>query len=149
VAGFAAGTVFLLINLLLTPLVYHIQAQVLLRYLASILLGGDVLTDPSPLIALVGILVHYVLSLFFTLVIAVVVHRWGLLVGIVGGAVLGLAFYGINLYTMTLFFPWFFAINGPVLVVSHLLFGATAGGIYETLDRFDLPLEGEADHVSS
>ncbi|MFN8449032.1 MAG: hypothetical protein U0521_10670 [Anaerolineae bacterium] len=44
----------------------------------------------------VGVIVHYVLSFVFTLIITIVIHRWGLVVGIVGGALLGLALYGIN-----------------------------------------------------
>jgi hypothetical protein len=77
------------------------------------------------------------------LVIAIVVHRWGLIVGIVGGAILGLAIYGINLYAMTTFFTWFFALNNRVLLLSHILFGAVAGGVYELFDHYDLPLVTE------
>jgi uncharacterized membrane protein YagU involved in acid resistance len=89
---------------------------------------------------IVGIIVHYVLSLLFALLIAIVIHRWGLWVGIIGGAIMGLAIYAIDFYTMTAFFPWFFAINNVILLVGHVVYGAVTGGIYETFDHYDLPL---------
>ena len=84
-------------------------------------------------------------SIICALVIAIVIHRWGLGVGIVGGAILGLAIYGINMYSLTYFFDWFFAIKSNVFLFSHVLFGATAGGVYELFDHYDLPLIEEAD----
>jgi hypothetical protein len=63
-----------------------------------------------------------------------------MVVGIVGGAILGVAIYGINLYTLTLLFPWFFAINSTVILLCHAIFGAVAGGVYEMFDHYDLPV---------
>jgi hypothetical protein len=136
-AGLVAGTVFIVTLLL------EASPALFLRYIASLVLGEAVLTDTSPGVLVVGALVHYALSLLFTLVITIVVHRWGLLVGIVGGGLLGLCIYAINLYTFTLLFPWFFAIDSPILILSHLLFGMTAGGIYELFDHYDVPLFAE------
>lgn len=149
VAGLAGGTAFLAVNLLLTPLILEINAGVVLRYIASILLGPDALTDTSSGVLLTGVVVNYALSMPFALVIAIVIHRWGLGVGIFGGALLGLILWGINLYSMTTFFEWFFAINNRVLIVSHVVFGAVAGGVYEMLDTYDVPLIGgeEATHA--
>lgn len=145
IAGLIAGTVFLLTNVFLMPLVVEVNSSLSLRYFASLVLGQGVLTqtDNTVTIAVIGVLIHYVLSLLFALVVAIVVHRWGLMVGIVGGAILGLAIYGINLYTMTVLFPWFFALNNQVLLLSHVLFGAVAGGVYELFDHYDLPLVPE------
>lgn len=139
-AGIIAGTVFLATNLIFTPLILQIDASIVLRYFASLLMGQGVLTDGGAVVWIVGLLVHYALSIFFTFVIAIVVHRWGLAVGIVGGAILGLAFYGINLYALTVVFTWFFAINSVLFLISHVLFGAVAGGVYEMLDHYDEPL---------
>lgn len=140
IAGLVAGTVFLLVNLVLMPAIFQINGLLVVRYIASLVLGSSVIdgTDAGTLI--VGLIIHYILSIVFALVIAIVIHRWGLVVGIIGGALLGLAFYGINLYTMTVFFPWFFAINNVLLIASHVLFGAVAGGIYELYDHYDEPL---------
>ena len=145
-AGLTAGTAFLLTNLTLTLAVLEVGPGLVLRYFAGLVLGSDVLIDPSLSVAIVGVLVHYVLSMLFALVIAIVVHRWGLGVGVVGGAILGLALYGINIYTMTVFFEWFFAINSTVLLLSHVIFGAVAGGVYELFDHYDQPFGGEVTH---
>ncbi|MEM6282534.1 MAG: hypothetical protein AAF787_10110 [Chloroflexota bacterium] len=137
IAGLAGGTAYLLLMLALLPVTSGAQPVLMLRYFASLVMGQEVITQESAASLVVGILVHYVLSIFFALVIAIVVHRWGMLVGIVGGAVLGLSFYGINLYTMTLIFPWFFAMHGVLLAAAHVLYGAVAGGVYEIFDHYD------------
>ncbi|MBA3872992.1 MAG: hypothetical protein H0X30_27990 [Anaerolineae bacterium] len=140
ISGLVAGTLFLLADLVFAPIVTNVSAALTLRYFAALVLGSKVLTQTGTSILITGIIVHYVLSLVFALVIALVVHRWGLLVGIIGGAILGVAFYGINLYTVTLLFPWFFAINSTVILLCHAIFGAVAGGVYEMFDHYDMPI---------
>ncbi|GAB5493189.1 MAG: hypothetical protein Phog2KO_34040 [Phototrophicaceae bacterium] len=137
IAGIVGGTVFLLINMIFNPLLYGIDAFFILRYFGSLVLGTDALMDSSPLVLVVGALVHYFLSILFTLFIAILVHRWGLLVGIIGGGLIGLGIYLINFYTMTILFEWMFAINNTLIVISHIAFGAVAGGIYEMMDSYD------------
>jgi len=141
-AGLIAGTVFLLLNMVLSPMLLQIDATIILRYFASLTMGTSALVADNSSFLIVGLLTHYALSILFTLVIAIVVHRWGLGVGIVGGGILGLSIYGINLYAGTLIFEWFFAINNPLLAISHIVFGAVAGGVYEMLDTYDEPLMG-------
>ena len=136
-AGLIAGTIALLTNLLLTPYFYEIKSGLTLRYIAGLVLGQDVLIEPKTSTHLVGIIVHFGFSLVFAMLIAIVIHRWGLTVGVIGGAVLGLSIYLINLYTMTSFVEWFFAINNNVLALSHVLFGAVVGGVYEMFDHYD------------
>ncbi len=145
IAGIASGTAFLLTNLILTPLVLEVNPALILRYFGSLVLGSDVVTESNMGAAVTGVLVNYVLAFIFTTMIAVVVHRWGLGVGVIGGAILGLAIYGINIYTFTTFFEWFFAINSSVLLISHIIFGAVAGGVYELFDNYDLPLIQEVN----
>lgn len=140
VSGLVAGTLFLLTDLVFAPLVTQTSATVTLRYFAALVLGNKVLTQTGTSILIVGVVVHYVLSLVFALVISLVVHRWGMVVGIVGGAIMGVAIYGINLYTVTVLFPWFFAINSTVILLCHAIFGAVAGGVYEMFDHYDVPL---------
>lgn len=140
ISGLVAGTLFLLVNVLLAPAVLQVDAGLTLRYFAALVMGSRVLTQAGTEVLVVGVIVHYLLSLAFALLIAIVVHRWGLLVGIVGGALLGLAIYSINLYTLTLFFQWFFAINSTIIIISHVIFGAVAGGVYEMFDHYDQPI---------
>ncbi len=140
ISGLAAGTLFLLTSVILAPVILKVDVALMLRYFAALVLGSKVLTQTGTSILITGVIVHYVLSLVFALVIALVVHRWGMVVGIVGGALLGVAIYGINLYSVTLLFPWFFAINSTVILLSHAIFGAVAGGVYEMFDHYDLPI---------
>jgi hypothetical protein len=139
IAGLGGGTLFLLTILLFTPVVLGVDASLVLRYFASLVQGSDVLTDGNSTVLVVGVIVHYVLSVLFALLIAIVIHRWGLLIGILGGALMGLAIYAFNYYTMTLFFPWFFAVNNIVLLVGNMVYGAVTGGIYEVFDHYDVP----------
>lgn len=140
ISGLVAGTLFLLTDVILAPALLKVDGVLTLKYFAGLVLGSKVLTQSGASILITGIIVHYVLSLIFALVIALVVHRWGMVVGIVGGAILGVAIYGINLYTFTLLFPWFFAINSTVILLCHAIFGAVAGGVYEMFDHYDLPI---------
>jgi len=140
IAGVVAGTGFLLATLLLTPILLDIKGIVFLRYSAGLLLGSDSVTDTSNSVLVVGLLVHYALSMVAALVIAIVVHRWGLLVGVVGGALLGAAIYAINFFTITTFVEWFYAIHSDAILISHILFGAVAGGVYELFDHYDRPM---------
>jgi hypothetical protein len=143
IAGVAGGVAHLIVSSLLSSLVLGIGPGMILRYAAALVLGPDSLTETNAVNLVIGAVVHFVISLVLTLVIAIVVHRWGLLVGLIGGGLLGLAFYGINLYAMTVLFPFFFAINSPMLLLSHIVFGVVAGGVYELLDQFDQPLVKE------
>ncbi len=137
-AGVVAGTVFLLVNMILTPLLLGVHATPLLRYTAALVLGPSALTNSGVLTFIVGLVVHYAISILIAGMIAVVIHRWGLVVGLVGGGLLGFAFYAFNLYTLTRLFPWYFAINNSVLLIAHIAFGVVAGGVYESRDHYDV-----------
>jgi hypothetical protein len=135
-AGLLSGAVFLAVSLLLTR-VYAGSAWVVVRLLASVVLGAGVLPPPATFdlkATLAALAVHFTLSVLFACVLAYVIHRWGLIVGVVGGAAFGLALYFINFYTLAYFFPWFFPLRSWMMAVSHVAFGACAGGIYEALE---------------
>jgi hypothetical protein len=137
-AGVLAGGISFLLYLFLVPaIVGSGNAWAMMRYIASIPMGPDVLAPPATfdgglMVAALG--VHFAIAIVMALVIAFVLHRWGILTGILGGAVFGLFFFGINYYTMTLFFPHLFAMSHWTVVAIHVVFGALAGGIYELLE---------------
>ncbi len=136
-AGLIAGAVFLLLNLFLIPQFVGANAHVIIRLMASIVMGESILAPPATFHAgatVAAVAVHFTLSVLYSLVIAYIIHRWGLVVGFLGGAALGLALYAINFYTCTLFFPWFFALRNWIFVLTHAVYGALAGGIYEALE---------------
>lgn len=143
IAGICAGAVFLVVNSLYLALGAHVGTWVALRYMASIVLGPRVLPPPATFdagIMLVGLVVNFALAILYALILAAIIHRWGLLVGLIGGGLYGAALYGITIYTFTLWYPWFFALNSIPFFLSFVLFGVVAGGVYESLDYDDAPL---------
>ena len=146
-SGLIAGAISLLVNFFITPVLIGGNVWVVVRLFASIVLGDQVLAPPATFdlsALLVALITHFVLSVLYAMLIAYIVHRGGLITGIIGGALLGLALYSINFYTLTFFFPWFFAMRNGVFIAAHLLFGALAGGIYEALEVEIFVPTGEA-----
>ncbi len=137
-AGLIAGALTLLFRMILWATFTGGTLWTPIYHAAAILLGPDNFAPsgaPEFGIAAVGVLVHMTLSLFYTLILAFIIHRWGLVVGIVGGALFGIAIYLINYYTFTTFFPWFYPLRSWLVLAAHVFFGATAGGVYEALER--------------
>ena len=138
IAGLLAGALALLLRVLLWVLVTGGSFWAPFYQLAAILLGPESLAPvdaPQMGVVVAGVLMHMALSLVYALLLAFIIHRWGLVVGIVGGALFGLAIYIINYYTFTYLFPWFFPLRSWLVLATHIFFGATAGGIYEALER--------------
>ncbi len=146
-AGLIAGLVFLLLTLFVLPYAVGGNAWVMLRMIASLVLGDGILAPPATFDAaalVVGVVLHLVLSVALTLLLALIIHRWGLLVGIIGGALFGLAVYSINMFTFTLFVPWFYQMHSTAFAIIHVVFGALAGFIYEWLEVEEFePVDGE------
>lgn len=136
-AGIIGGTLFAMLNWFVTPYFLGGSVWVYVRLFASILLGEGVLAPPATFsitAVFAALVTHYALSILFALLIAYIIHRGGLIGGIIGGGLLGLALYAVNLYTLTYFFPAFFVMNSWVMVISHIIYGAVAGGVYEALE---------------
>ncbi|MEZ5065810.1 MAG: hypothetical protein R3B81_13840 [bacterium] len=137
-AGLVAGTVFLFLNLWVVPPIPAANPWVFLRLVASIGLGDGVLAPPATFdgrVLAVALAIHYALSLAFAFVSAIMLHRWGFFVGLIGGAVFGAMLYAINVYSLTLAFPWFFGVRGLAFFSTHVIFGAVSGAIYELLEK--------------
>lgn len=136
-----AGTAFLATMLLGAPAQLGLSSQIILKYFASLVLGADTLTGEFTLtVGIVGIVVNYAIAAIWGFAIAAVLHRWGMIVGLVLGGLLGLAVFAINMYTMTFIFDWFSAMNNSMLLIAHVVYGVVLGGIYEALDSYDTAL---------
>lgn len=146
-AGLIAGTVFLALNIIFIPEFVGGNGWVIIRLMASVVMGESVVAPPATFeldIVVVGLLTHYALSVGFALLLAIITHRWGFITGVIVGALFGLALYAINFYTFSYFFPWFFILRNNVFIVSHIIFGAVAGGIYEGFEVEEfVAVEGE------
>ena len=91
---------------------------------------------------IVSIICTLILAILFTILVSYVLHRGGLILGIAGGALFGLALYFINFNTLTLLVPWLYALSSPVMMVTHIIFGIMAGGLYETFEVEEFELTG-------
>jgi len=149
-AWLIAGTVYLVLDLWVVPAFVGGSFWISVRLVASILLGPEVLAPPvtfhGPAL-FAAIITIYGISLLATILIALIVHRGGLILGIVGGAIVGLSVHAINYYSLTAFFPQFFALNAPAVAVAHTVFGALAGGLYEWLEADELEV-AQGEHGS-
>ena len=145
VAGFAAGVVFLALEILMALMTTG-SAWGLPRMIAAIILGRGVLPPPASFslsVVLVALGVHVVLSIIFGLVAGLLIapFHFDSSVGMasVAGAIFGLAVYLINFYGMTQFFPWFADARNWMSVFAHLVFGVVAADIYLKLERKEPP----------
>jgi hypothetical protein len=146
IAGLIAGPIFLLVLLVAYPLVTGGTPWTVFRFMGAIILGESVLPPPTTFdagVVVTAVLLHFILSVIYTLVLAFIVHRWGILITVIGGALFGLALYLINFFTFTMFFPWFYPARAWPFSVVHILFGAIAGGVYELLEKDVFVVEEE------
>lgn len=140
-AGLLSGLSYLAVTLLLSS-IYFDTPWMGIRIAASLVLGPDVIFPEQGLgigVLLLGIMIQLVLAMVYTLLIAFIVHRGGLLAGILGGALIGLGLYAINFHNFSYFFPWIFPLRNWTLLTAHLVFGAVSGGLYELFDEDDPP----------
>jgi hypothetical protein len=136
-AGVLAGAVFFIAVVFAMPLAVGGSPWVIVRYFASIVLGPGTLAPPAaftPSVLAAAIAIHFSFAIGFALLISFVIHKGGLWGGIAKGALLGAAIYAINIFTLTLLFPWFFALHGPLFLAVHIVYGAVVGWIYEGLE---------------
>lgn len=141
-AGLGAGIVFLIALLIVFTTVNDGSPWTLFRLTAATILGRDILPVPGQpdsfnlAAVVVGLTVHLALSVAYAILLAFIIHRWGIVVGIVGGALFGVGLYAVNYFTFARLFDWgwFYSFNAWQYVVVHALFGAVAGGVYELIE---------------
>jgi hypothetical protein len=107
---------------------------------ASLISGPEALASPTLFnltTALSGVAVYLGFGLIFGIAISALVHEFGLIVGIIGGAVLGFCTYVLLYYIATNYgFSHDLAkFARSQLEVGHAVFGAVVGGVYESIER--------------
>jgi uncharacterized membrane protein YagU involved in acid resistance len=112
------------------------------QMVAAIALGREVLTQPATFdigIMLVALIIHFMLSIIFALILAVIIAPFSfdssLRVASVVGVVFGAALYLVNFYGMNQLFPWFAETRGWASFMLHLVFGLVAADTYVRLER--------------
>lgn len=134
VAGLSAGVLATLAQLVLWWLAEVPLIDTLLRdarLTAALLMGQEVLPPPTTGrwdILLVASFIHFALSLSYALLPAALSGRWRIGPTLLAGAFYGLLIYGVNLYGLTWFFPWFAVSRDWVTLLAHLVFGISLSG---------------------
>ena len=136
-AGLLAGLVFLILEMLMVPMFLDGSPWGPPRMIGAMALGRDVLPNPPPPptfdfgVVMTAMVIHFILSVIFAIILAFVISRLGLGAAVLVGAVFGLLLYFVNFYGMTAIFPWFAMARNWVSIFSHIVFGLLAAWIYK------------------
>lgn len=132
-AGIIAGFVFLMLEMLMVPVFGGGSPWGPPRMIAAIVLGKGVLPPPATFdlgIVAVAMVLHFVLSIVYALIFALVVHRLSLGPALAVGAAGGLILYLVNFYGFTAIFPWFAMARNWISIFAHIVFGVAVAGVY-------------------
>jgi hypothetical protein len=81
----------------------------------------------------VATMIHFSLSVIYSMILAVFIVRRDLAVSIFVGIEFGFILFGINMYGFTVIFPWFEEARDWVTLVAHVVFGIVAASTYRIL----------------
>jgi hypothetical protein len=141
VAGFVAGAVLMVLELLWAATLGSESPWRLSRMVAALTMGPGVLEAStfSVGVAVVALLTHYVLGIGFAVILAAVVagfhYETSAAMMETLGAVSGFVLYLFNFHGMSMFFPWMADLRGWSTLIAHLVFGMTAAFLYWKFDR--------------
>lgn len=137
VAGLIAGAVFMMMEMGLVATAGD-SPWGPPRMIAAIAMGEGVLPPPATfdlMILMAAMAVHLMLSIVIGVVFALVARRFGLVMAVVAGAVVGLGLYVVNFYGFTAIFPWFAMARNMISIVSHIAFGVVLGLSYRMVAK--------------
>jgi hypothetical protein len=141
VAGFAAGALLMVIEMIWSTFVQGVSPWSLPRMIAAMALGPDTIQSSAfsvPVLA-VALVIHYLLGIAFGLVLAVIIAPFrldsSLALTLAFGAVFGAALYVVDFYGMVQAFAWFKEARGVGMLALHVVFGMAAAALYLKLER--------------
>ena len=106
------------------------------RLTAAILLGQGVLPPPATFdwkVMMVATIIHFAISIAYSLILARLLSRIGMMFSLLAGSIYGLMIYTVNMYGITAIFPWFSEARDWITVVTHVVFGVSLAGTYKAL----------------
>jgi hypothetical protein len=146
-ASIIAGLVFAVLDVGLGWLLLGVSPWTPLRKIAAIALGPNALEPVGTFdagVVLVAICLHLVLSIIYGAFLALMLPAVSRPLGIVLGALYGLALYYVNFYGFEAFSPWFESERSWVSIASHAVFGAVLAYAYVAINKRTLTHEGQA-----
>ena len=147
IAGFTAGVVFLVVELVGLWLMGENPWRPP-QMIAAIVMGRDVLSQAMPGIDVLvaALVVHFALSVVFGLILGVIMASFSLdssfAMASLVGAVFGVVVYVIDFYGMTRVFPWFAETRSGLSFLTHVVFGLVAADAYRKLERKEARASG-------
>ena len=144
VAGVIAGTIATAAQVVLWWLFLEDALPWILyrdsRLTAAMLMGPEVLPPPSTFdwtIMAVATAIHFMLSIAYSLVLACLISRLGMILSLTAGLIYGLGIYVVNMYGVTFIFPWFSEVRDWITIVTHAVFGLSLAGTYKILQTMN------------
>jgi len=135
-SGVIGGVVTFILCLLFSGILFK-SPWFYIRLVSSLIFGSRVLLAPTAFdfgYFLTGLGLHLILALLIAMLIAIIVHKYGILISVVGGAIIGLAVYAIGFYFFSHFYPWLIPFRSSLFMLEFIFYGALAGGLYELME---------------
>ena len=137
-AGIIAGVVFMMLEMVLVATVGGGSPWGPPRMIAGMVMGEAVLPPPATFdggILLVAMMIHFVLSIVFAIILGWVISNWqlSLAASIVAGLVFGLLIYFVDFYVFTAIWPWFAMARNLISIFAHAMFGLVLGWAYHAI----------------
>ncbi len=136
-AGIIAGALFLALEMFLTGKFGSGAIWDPVRLSASVAMGNAVVAHERPItsdILFVGLLVHFLLSIWYAVLLGILIHKLKPGLAVLGGAGFGLLMYLFHFYVLAGIYPWVVNFRGGIALVTHLIFGISVAWIYSRLN---------------
>ena len=142
--GLIAGTLFLAVQMLLAAVFSKGGVWDALRLSASVALGSQAVATAVPMsfrIFIMGLFVHFLLSIWYAVVLGMLISNLKPATAALVGAGFGLLLYFVHFYGLTHFYPWIVDARNWIAIVAHLMFGISAAWVYSHLHMRELARE--------
>jgi hypothetical protein len=133
-SGLAAGTLAVLLEMVLLQASGRADIWGPLRLSASIILGDRVVTTSAPFsftIFFVGTLVHYTAAILYAMVLGMIIRKRKVTTAVAVGAVFGLCLHFLHFYALASLYPWLVNARNWIVIVAQVAFGVSAAWFYK------------------
>ena len=134
--GLMAGSVAIILEMVLFPGTGRGGFWDPVRLSASIALGNRAIATSTPItfdIFFVGMLIHYIVAIWYAVVLGMIIRSLSPPIAVLTGAAYGSAIYLLNFYGLSGLYPWVSHDRNWIFFVGHLAFGMAAGWLYNQL----------------
>jgi hypothetical protein len=134
--GLLAGTLFLAVEMFLLEAFGRGSIWDPVRLSASLAMGDQAVAKSVPFTAdilVVGMLVHYVISIWYAVVLGLLIRKLKPGTAALAGAMYGVVLYFLHFYGLTGLYPWVANERSWIVVIPHVVFGMSAAWIYSHL----------------